>query len=70
MTMRATVGDRLVVKGRKVGDAEHDAEILEVRGRDGGPPFLVRWSQNERVALFYPGPDTFVEHPGGGTPQT
>jgi hypothetical protein len=58
--MRATVGDHLIVQGRKVGDAKHDGEVLEVRGPDGGPPFLVRW-QDERVGLFYPGPDTFVQ---------
>ena len=66
--MRATVGDHLIVKGRKVGDAEHDCEVLEVRGADGGPPFLVRWAHQEGTALFYPGPDAFVAHRPAATP--
>jgi hypothetical protein len=60
--MRAQVGDRLVVKGHHVGEPDKDAEILEVRGSDGGPPFLVRWSDDGHEGLVWPGPDAFVEH--------
>ena len=42
--MRASVGDRLVVEGRKVDDARREGEVVEVRGEDGAPPYLVRWS--------------------------
>ena len=31
--MRASVGDGLVVEGRKVDDARREGEVLEVRGR-------------------------------------
>ena len=40
--MRATKGDRLHVHGRNVGSADETAEIIEVRGTDGQPPYLVR----------------------------
>jgi hypothetical protein len=60
--MRAAVGDRLVVKGHKVGEPDRDAEILEVRGEDGGPPFLVRWSEDGHEGLLFPGSDATIEH--------
>jgi hypothetical protein len=60
--MKAAVGDRLVVKGHKVGEHDTDAEILEVRGRDGGPPYLVRWSDDGHEGLVFPGSDAVVTH--------
>lgn len=62
--MRATIGDRLVVQGHRVGEHERDAEILEIRGREGGPPYLVRWSDTGSEGLVFPGSDARVEHPG------
>ena len=62
--MHATVGDRLVIKGHSVGDPDRDAEILEVRGPDGTPPFVVRWDDSGHETLFFPGPDAVVEHLG------
>lgn len=58
--MRATVGDRLHVHGRTVGMNEHIAQIVEVRGADGQPPYLVRYSDGHE-ALVFPGPDAVVE---------
>jgi hypothetical protein len=60
--MQAAVGDRIVVKSRHVGEPSRDGEILEVRGDEGGPPFLVRWSDDGHEGLFFPGPDSVVEH--------
>lgn len=60
--MNAAEGDRIVVKGHHLGDSERDGEIIEVRGESGGPPYLVRWGDTGRVALFFPGPDTVVQH--------
>jgi len=60
--MRASVGDRLVVRGHRVGEPERDAQVLEVRGDDGGPPFLVRWSEDGHESLVFPGSDAYVEH--------
>ena len=58
--MRAKVGDRLCVHGRTVGQREHRAEILEVRGTAGGPPYLVRYEDGHE-AIVFPGPDAVVE---------
>ena len=40
--MRASPGDRIVVKGHRVGEPDRDCEVLEV-GDEGEPPYRVRW---------------------------
>ncbi len=60
--MQASVGDRLVIKSRHVGEPDRDAEILEVHGTDGGPPYLVRWSNDGHEGLFFPSSDASIEH--------
>ncbi len=56
--MHAEVGDWLLVKASGVGGGhERRAAVLEV-GPDGSPPFKVRWLDNDREALIFPGPDT------------
>ncbi len=62
--MRATVGDRLLVHGRTVGSRGHTAEIIDVRGEGGGPPFLVRYDDGHEAVVF-PGPDAVIEHREG-----
>jgi Domain of unknown function (DUF1918) len=62
--MQARPGDRLVVRGAHVDDPNRAAEILETRGPDGRPPFLVRWSGSGAVGLCFPGPDAYVEPAG------
>ena len=59
--MEAHIGDRLVIKGRRVGEGEKAAEILEVRGKNGGPPYVVRWSDDGREGLVFPGSDASIE---------
>ena len=60
--MKAKAGDRLVIKGHRVGEPDRDAEILEVHGEDGAPPFLVRWDEDGHEGLFFPGSDAVIEH--------
>lgn len=60
--MEAKVGDRIVIKGHHVGEPGRDCEIVEVHGADGGPPYLVRWSDTGHESLFYPGPDAWIDH--------
>jgi hypothetical protein len=59
--MKARVGDELIVKGLHVGDAVRQGVITEVRGADGGPPYLVRWSDGHESS-FFPSAGTVVEH--------
>lgn len=58
--MQASVGDRIRVHGRTVGAGERQGEIVEVRGEQGRPPYLVRFSDGHE-GLLYPGPDSEVE---------
>lgn len=59
--MKASVGDHIEVRGQKVGEGGRRGEIVEVRGADGAPPYMVRWSDGHE-GLFFPGPDAVVEH--------
>ncbi|MDP9396718.1 MAG: DUF1918 domain-containing protein [Actinomycetota bacterium] len=58
--MQASVGDRLHVHGRTVGERDRVVEIVEVRGTRGGPPYVVR-EGGGRETLIFPGPDAVVE---------
>jgi len=60
--MKASVGDRLVIKGHHIGEPDRDGEIVEVRGEHGGPPYRVRWEDSGHETLFFPGSDAMVEH--------
>jgi hypothetical protein len=60
MAMQATVGQRLHIHGRNVGSGDDLAEILEVRGEGGQPPYLVRYPDGHESVIF-PGPDCEVE---------
>jgi hypothetical protein len=60
--MRASVGDRIVIEGHRVGEPVRDCEVIEVRGTDGGPPYIVRWEDSDHESFFFPGPDATVQH--------
>jgi hypothetical protein len=60
--MQAAKGDRIIIRGHKVGEHERDCEVLEVRGEDGGPPYVVRWADSGHETLFFPGSDALVQH--------
>ncbi|MBI3688360.1 MAG: DUF1918 domain-containing protein [Actinobacteria bacterium] len=60
--MHAAVGDRLHVRGHTVGEHDRIGEIIEVRGADGAPPYLVQFEDGHETLVF-PGPDAVVESP-------
>jgi hypothetical protein len=57
--MHAKVGDRLVVEGNRDNAPRREGDVVEVRGTDGGPPYLIRWNDGHE-GLTYPGPDAHV----------
>lgn len=59
ITMQASVGDRIVTESNKVDVPRREGEVIEVRGKDGGPPFVVRWSDGHE-GLTYPGADAHI----------
>jgi hypothetical protein len=60
--VEAHVGDRIVIKSHHLGQPDRDCEVVEVRGQEGGPPYLVRWGDSGHETLFFPGPDAVVHH--------
>ena len=61
--MKAQTGDRLVLESAHVGTPKRIGVVLEVRGSDGRPPYLVRWTDNGHETLCFPGPDAHVAPP-------
>src|SRR5512132_4228754 len=59
--MEAVAGDRIVVAAAMLDGPVRDGEVIEV-GTQGGPPYLVRWSDDGRETLFFPGPDAHISH--------
>lgn len=59
--LRAEKGDRLVVRGHRVGEPRRDGDIIEVLGDDGAPPYVVRWLDDGRVTRVLPSSDSYVE---------
>ena len=57
--MRAQVGDWLIVRSHTEGQHDRRAEIVGI-GSEGAPPYTVRWTDDDREALVFPGPDAQV----------
>ncbi|WP_214414141.1 DUF1918 domain-containing protein [Sphaerisporangium fuscum] len=60
--MKAEVGDRLIVEGVHLGVPRRVGIIMGVHHADGSPPYDVRWLDQERQCLVFPGPDAHIEH--------
>jgi len=54
--MRADVGDQLVRQGRRTGRGEILGAIIEVRGDDGAPPYVIRRYSDGHESLMSPDP--------------
>lgn len=61
--MKANRRDLLVLHGVHVGDPGRAGVITDVRGTDGGPPYVVRWLDDDHESLVFPGPEAHVEPP-------
>ncbi len=60
--MKASIGDRIIIEGRREGEPVRDGKVVGVHSEDGSPPYEVEWSDNGHVSLFFPGPDARVQH--------
>ncbi|MFC4604443.1 DUF1918 domain-containing protein [Rhodococcus kronopolitis] len=58
--MHAVPGDWMVIKGTVVDEPDQVGLIREVHSEDGGPPYLVRWMNDDHETLVFPGPDAYV----------
>jgi hypothetical protein len=70
LTVKAEVGNWVVVHGRNLDDPVREGLVVEVPHPDGSPPYLVRWLDDDRVSLVFPGPDASLlpraRHQQGG----
>lgn len=59
------VGDHVVIRGHAIGGHERRGRIVEVKGADGGPPYMVQWLDDPHdephAVLFFPGSDADFE---------
>jgi hypothetical protein len=58
--MQAKPGDRIVVRSRREGAHGRDGQVLEVKGADGAPPYVVQWSDTGHSGLYYPSSDAYI----------
>ena len=49
----AKPGDRLALRAHRAGEAGRDAEVVEVLGPDGRPPWRVRWTSDGHESVLY-----------------
>jgi hypothetical protein len=60
--MHASIGDMIIIEGHRQGEPRRAGQILETRGDDGAPPYVVQWDDGTHSALFFPGSDARIEH--------
>ena len=48
-----------MVESHTVGSPRREGQIVEVRGTDGDPPYVVRWNDGHE-GLTFPGADAHV----------
>jgi hypothetical protein len=61
--MIAHVGDRIVLEGTHLGEARRAGVVVAVAHADGGPPYQVRWLDDGRTTLIFPGAEARIEPP-------
>jgi len=59
-TMIAHVGDRLVLDGTNL-DVGRVGVITVVCHDDGAPPYHVRWLEDGRITMIFPGAEAHIE---------
>jgi hypothetical protein len=63
--MRANVGDLLIVAGSQ----SRTGLIIEIVGRDGAPPYVIKWMSDGHIAMVTPDPySRIVPSPDGIPP--
>jgi CBS domain containing-hemolysin-like protein len=69
----AKPGDVVVIRGHAIDLRERRGVIVDVRGADGAPPYVVHWlddtSDEPHDVLFFPGSDADIEHAAASSDQ-
>jgi hypothetical protein len=50
------------VRRRDVDDMVRRGEVLEIRGEDGAPPYLMQWDDSPHQCIYFPGSDAVLRH--------
>ena len=67
--MNAHVGDLLLLEGTHLRDGRRTAVITALRHGDGSPPYEVRWLDDGRTTLIFPGPEARIKPPSHRRPE-
>jgi hypothetical protein len=59
--MRAHENDRIIIRGKTDSTPDRHGTVVEVRGREGEPPYLVQFDDGHETLVF-PGTDFIIEH--------
>ena len=62
--MQAHNGDHITVGSRRVGQPDRHGVIVDVRGTDGQPPYMVVWDDRPGEHLVFPGSDASITPAG------
>lgn len=62
--MRANIGDVLIVAGSE----SRTGLIIDVVGRDGAPPYVVKWQSDGHIAMVTPDAYSRIVPSSDGTP--
>lgn len=60
--MRPISGDLLILKDAATGALVRDGQILDVRGDDPTPIYLIQWSDTGNVEMYLADEGAFVHH--------
>jgi hypothetical protein len=60
--MRPVTGDQLLLKDAKTGITMRDGQILDIRGDDATPSYIVRWSDTGDVEMYLADESAFIHH--------
>lgn len=67
--MRASPGDRLLVRERGAGEGDREAMIIQVGSAHGGPPYLVRWHDGSQNVFYPASADTLIAGGSAAEPR-
>lgn len=52
--MKASPGDWLMIEGTHLNDPKRHGRIVEVRGTNGAPPYVVKWDDTGAETIVIP----------------
>ena len=60
--MRPIPGDLLIIKDAETGTTVRDGQVLDIRGDDPTPVYVVQWSDTGNVEMYIADECAYVRH--------